>query len=233
MGPHPGTKQHQSPRRSPEPFHHAPEERQYTDALDKMPILSVVLLFRNEFGPVPWIHHGVNRKSELQVLVEKDPTAGTWLLEDDGREMDDSEYSVTSPVNVFAAANFENNSAVLIGLEMNSEMSPTDMAASPEMGGPGGQIRATMAEIYLVDSMGGQVVMKDDPAEEDWKDIKYLNNDSVYSQKLPLFTGKKEVTLAEGWKTDGIKLRIRNKSSRKMTIAAIGLNAARNKGRQA
>ena len=105
-----------------------------------------------------------------------------------------------------------------VGIPMISEVETTDIANSPQSGGAGNKVRTDEVDIFLVDSVGGEISVNDG---EDFSPILHTPKNVVAGEPLVPYTGKKEVPTAHGY-SDEQSIIIKNDTPYNSIIASIG-----------
>lgn len=166
---------------------------------------------------------------DQQILIIDPDTAVTAddiTLEDTGVPTDTNAYTVFTP-RLMISTYGETNTIVYFGLEMTSIAKLVDCFNNPQSGGAGTRNRITQADIFLTDSMAGEISCNDG---EDWTAISYLDPDVVMGEELTPFTGKIQELMQDGYQ-DEAHVAIRSTSPYNLTITALGLNFNRQSGK--
>lgn len=107
---------------------------------------------------------------------------------------------------------------VFVGIPMISELETTDIANSPSSGGGGNKVRTDEVDIFVVDSAGGEISVD---GGDCFSPILSTPKNVVAGERIPPFTGKKEVQTQHGYSEDQTII-VRNSTPYNSIIASIG-----------
>ena len=107
---------------------------------------------------------------------------------------------------------------VYIGIPMISIVETTDIANSPSSGGGGNRTRSDEVDIFVVDSVGGEISAN---GGTDYSPILHTKKDVIAGERLPPETGKFQVMTAHGY-TEDSTITVRNSTPYNSKIASIG-----------
>ena len=155
-------------------------------------------------------------KQQILVLNQEGIDSADITIEYSAVEIDIDEYLIYQPLQFFSISG-ESHDIVYIGVQMTSIIEPVDIFNVPDFGGPGTRNRINEIELYLVDSMGGDISTD---GGDNYRPVPYLQKNIIAGEPLELQTGKFEVKTIMGSNSIG-GLVIRNNSPYKMKIAAI------------
>ena len=134
--------------------------------------------------------------------------------------MTSADYSLDVPrvfINPLAHTDFT------IGVKMISLAEPVDVFAHPEAGGPGTRNKIHEIDVFVVDSVGGEISVNEG---KDYEDLAYIKANQIAGQKLEPFTGKIEVRLQMGH-SDEQTVILRNDKPQQQTLAGLGIKGMR------
>jgi hypothetical protein len=162
----------------------------------------------------------LNMNSVNQALIFTGSSAGNITAELSGVPLNGEDYDVFIPKAQINPPTSEDDT-FYVAIQMDSEMRTTDIASSPNNGGGGNRSRANEVDLFLVESVGGEVSMNG----LSFAPIKYPFKDVVAGQRLQDFTGKIEVRTPHGYQPDGLRFSFRNSTAYNQIIASIGVQA--------
>jgi len=108
-------------------------------------------------------------------------------------------------------------------IQMTSLLETTDISNAPDSGGPGTRNKVNEIDLFVVDSVGGQV--STDGAKT-FSDVKQTIKNVVAGERIPNYTGKLETLKQSGYQ-DEQTVAFRNESPYNQIIASIGAKIQR------
>jgi len=162
----------------------------------------------------------LNMSSVNQALIFTGSSANNITAEFSSVPLNGEDYDVFTPKAQVNPPTIQDNN-FYVAIQMDSEMRTTDIASSPGNGGGGNRSRANEVDLFLVESVGGEVSMNG----LSFAPVKYPFKDVVAGQRLEDFTGKIEVRTPHGYQPDGLRFSFRNSTAYNQIIASIGVQA--------
>ena len=101
---------------------------------------------------------------------------------------------------------------------MTSLVETTEITNSPQSGGAGNTVRVNEVDVFVVDSVGGEVSVD---GGEKYAPILQPNKTVVAGERIPPITGKQEVKTYDGY-SDAQTITIRNSTPYNQIIASLG-----------
>lgn len=165
-------------------------------------------------------------KQQVLVLNQAATAISAITVEYNSSPIDQDEYIVYRPELTFSVFG-TNNSVCYAGIKMNSLMKSVDIFNFAEGGGPGTRNRINEVELFLVDSIGGQVSTNDGGK---YSDIQYISKTEQAGEQLTPQTGKFSVKSIQGSFTEA-SLIVKTDSPYQMKIAAMAVHGERLRGK--
>ena len=163
-------------------------------------------------------------KQQVLVLNQESTLVNDITVEYNTTEIDQDEYITYRPELSFSTYG-TSNSIVYAGVKMESLLKPVDIFNFPDGGGAGTSNRINEVELFLVDSIGGEISTNDG---DNWEKIPYIKKDQILGEQLTQETGKFSVKSLRG-SFDFSALQVRTDSPYNMKLAAIGVIGQRMK----
>jgi len=161
-----------------------------------------------------------NMSSVNQSLITNGALAEDITVEYESVELLNEDFDVFVPVAQINMSN-SNIGTFYVAIEMESELRTTSIDNSGQTGGAGATTRAHEVDLFVVDSVGGNISMNDNEFEP----ILQPNKTVVAGERLPEYTGKIEVRTPHGYQKEGLKFSIKNNSPYNQIIASLGVQA--------
>lgn len=118
--------------------------------------------------------------------------------------------------------NFASESDIVhVGIPYDSILETTEITNSPQSGGAGNTARVNQVDVFIVDGVGGEVSTD---GGNNFEPILFTSKTTTAGERLPAFTGKKEVSIFQGY-TDDQTITIRNNTAYNHKIASIGAHS--------
>lgn len=117
------------------------------------------------------------------------------------------------------------------GIPQTSYLVTTDYFASPNMGGPGSNTRASELEIYAWDSIGGEFRFEDLESgyEQDWIPVNDMEYDTIPGEALEPYTGMRIVSIDSGHQRQGLFLEVKSDNPQHFNLAHTAVRAVKYK----
>ncbi len=139
---------------------------------------------------------------------------GTLTAEYNGQALNEDAYSVFAPQITFSST----QGTVHVGIEMTSLVETTEITNSPQSGGAGNTVRVDEVDVFVVDSVGGEVSVD---GGQEYAPILQPNKNVTAGERIPPITGKQEVKTYDGY-SDAQTITVRNSTPYNQIIASLG-----------
>ncbi len=165
---------------------------------------------------------GVKDVDTVTLLPAPSAVALTWPLQvyGDGRLLASDEYSIaySSEVGRYQVKTISQFYRIDVGLPYTSTVKPTDIAVNPQVGTAAGDtFRVSEVQLYLVDSIGGEVSLDDG---ETFNAIPWLTPATIPGRALQPQTAMKRQAITGGHRR-GLDLVVRTSNAGPFTLAMV------------